>query len=220
MLHKLSQYILWYIIKFLVFTYKVKFVGEENRDHATEMSPNKSFLFSCWHEHVYQELCAHAWTRPYLILASRSKDGDYAAFVGNRLGYVTIRGSSRKKDKDKGGKEAIETYVKGLKEGINCGITVDGPKGPRRVCKPGIVIMAMRSKSLILPTIAVSSSYWEFNSWDKFKVPKPWATITIIYGTPIEVPETATPEEVDALCLRVAEAMEKSEADYRLANNA
>lgn len=215
MLHQLVQRILWYIIRCFLSTYKFKFHGEENRDKAIAMSPNNSFLFSVWHEHVYQVLLAHAWTRPYLVLTSRSKDGDYAAYTCEQLGYVVVRGSSRKKGKDKGGKEAIETYVKGLKDSISCGITIDGPKGPRRQAKPGVVIIAARSGSVIIPSIAVASSYWEFNSWDRFKVPKPFATINIIFGEHIVVPTEVTPEQVESICLEVNRLMEKTEADFR-----
>src|SRR4051812_13008079 len=102
--------LIWSVIRLLVSTYRIEFKNSELR-------PKGSFVFAVWHEQVVGALTAHAWTENYLTLASRSKDGDYAAYVARKMGYVTIRGSSRKKNVDKGGKEAILEYIAGLQNG-------------------------------------------------------------------------------------------------------
>ena len=159
-----------------------------------------------WHEHVLGIMAAHAWSEPLLALASKSKDGDYAAFVAKKLGFTPVRGSSKKKGKDKGGKEAMQIYIEGLTRGLRGGLTVDGPKGPRRECKPGAVIIAKESGAPILPTASHFHSYWEFKkSWDKFKIPKPFSRIDIIYGEPICVHPSTTNEEVEKICIQIAE---------------
>lgn len=207
MLHKILQNILWFIIWAIRLTQKFEFRGLENRVKAESLHPKNVFIFAVWHEHVLSVLSAHAWTIPCLTLASRSKDGDYAAFVCKKFGYTPVRGSSRKKNKDKGGKEAIQEYISKMGAGICGGITVDGPKGPRHGCKPGIVLIAKETQAPIIPAIAESRSVCEFNSWDRFKVPKPFATIVITYGEPIMVPPDATPEQVTEYCHLVEERL-------------
>lgn len=214
MMHKILQRIAWLFLRTLIATYRVEFRQVENKKKAQELTPNRSFIFACWHGQVLTSLCAHAFTEPFAVLASRSKDGDYAAFVSEKMGYVAVRGSSRKKNKDKGGKEAISQFVAKLKEGISVGITMDGPKGPRHVVKVGTPVIALQAGSPIVPTIGLASSFWEFNSWDKFQIAKPFSKLTIIYGEPIPVPQDATPEMVSEICIQVAEAMKRVEEDF------
>lgn len=203
---------IWFLIRSLIATYRFHFFQTENKDKAIKINPNGSYLMAIWHEHVLGIMAAHAWTEPLLALASRSKDGDYAAYVAKKLGFTPVRGSSKKKGKDKGGKEALQIYIEGLSKGLRGGLTVDGPKGPRRECKPGVAIIAKETRAPILPTASHFHSCWEFNkSWDKFKIPKPFSRIDIIYGEPITVPSSATNEEIDKICLRIAENLNAEE---------
>ncbi len=193
MLHLILQHILWFMIRTLMSTWRVEVRRADLREKAKTMNPAGSFVFALWHEHVVSVMTGHAWTEPYLALASRSKDGDYAAFISKKMGFTSVRGSSRKGKKDKGGKEALLEYVHKLKLGVSGGLTVDGPKGPRQECKPGIVLMSKETGAPVLPVVALASSFWQFNSWDKFKIPKPFAKIVMLYGEPL-LPQT--PEEV------------------------
>ena len=214
MIHLLLQNIVWFFVKSLIMTYKVQWVGVENLARARAASPDNSMIVTAFHETVVPVMRAHAWTEPFALLSSRSKDGDYAAFVSKKMGFIAVRGSSKKRNKDKGGKEAMEEFLLNLRSGNGIGITIDGPKGPRHICKPGAVVLAQKSGAPILPTIGVSSSYWEFGSWDRFKLPKPFATITVIYGEPIFVPADSTPEEISRYCVQVSDVMKKILADF------
>lgn len=198
---------IWLIIKSLVVTYRITIKGVEHREEARALNAKGSFVFAVWHEQVVSVMSALAWTEPYLALSSRSKDGDYAAFVSEKMGFVAVRGSSKKKNKDKGGKEALQEYITKLNQGISGGLTVDGPKGPRRKCKPGAVIMSQQTGAPILPVAGIAERFWQFNSWDKFKIPKPFSKITMIYGKPIQVDESAGPERIAEYCNQVAQVL-------------
>lgn len=208
-MHKLLQNLVWLVIRLLISTYKTEVRGLEHREKAKKLSPNGSFIFVMWHEQVISCMNGHRNTEPYLALASRSKDGDYAAFVARKMGFTPVRGSSNKKRQDKGGKEAMAIYVDKLKEGISGGITVDGPKGPRHKCKPGAVVMAKLTGASILPVVGVAARYWEFNSWDKFKIPKPFSKIILCYGAPIQIEADASDERVNQICEEVNQALIK-----------
>lgn len=198
---------IWFIIKSLVSTYRITINGVQYREEARALNPIGSFVFAVWHEQVVSVMSGHAWTEPYLALSSRSKDGDYAAFVSQKMGFVAVRGSSKKKNKDKGGKEALQEYITKLNQGISGGLTVDGPKGPRQQCKPGAVIMSQQTGAPILPVAGIAERYWQFNSWDKFKIPKPFSKITMIYGKPIQIEADANPERVTEVCKQVTQAL-------------
>ena len=198
MIHKLLLQLSWLIFKALISTYRIELRGTRHREQAILMHPKGAFVFAVWHEQVLGAMLAHAWTKPYLALASRSKDGDYAAHISTKLGFKPVRGSSRKRGKDKGGKEAIQEYIENIEAGMSGGLTVDGPKGPRRECKAGAIIIAKQTGAAILPLSSHYSSYWEFNSWDKFKLPKPFSKIIVTYGAPIRITEEMGPEVVTA----------------------
>lgn len=215
MIHKFLQFIIWIIVRSLVKTYKFNVINLENREKTRALNPNRAFIFAVWHGQVLSAMSYHAWTEPFLILASRSKDGDYAAYVASKMNFVPVRGSSKKKNKDKGGKEAMLEFIAKLKLGTSAGLTVDGPKGPNQECKVGVVIMSKESRAAILPTVCLPNSYWQFNSWDKFKIPKPFTTINVIYGEPMLIPAEATPEEIESYRFQISDVMKKLEADFK-----
>lgn len=191
-----------------MFTYRFRHL-KSNKSERDKIQG--AFIFAIWHEQMIGFLSAHAWTQPYLTLASKSKDGDYAAFVSEHMGFIPVRGSSKKKNAEKGGKEAIETYIQQLGSGICGGITVDGPKGPRHSCKIGIAKIAQQSGCPIIPGVAVASNYWTLKSWDKFKIPKPFSRIDVVYSEPIWVKKDASPEELSEVCKMIENILVKLE---------
>lgn len=210
--HIMLQHLIWYIIKALISTYKIEIRGIEHREKARSLHPKGAYIFAVWHEQVVSVMSGHAWTQPYLALASRSKDGDYAAFVSTKMGFISVRGSSKKRNKDKGGKEAMLEYIHKMRQGFSGGITVDGPKGPRQVCKPGVVVIAKETGAAVLPVVGIAQRYWKFNSWDQFKIPKPFSRIIMEYGEPVSVAPESTPEDIEAACDRVRTILQELEA--------
>ena len=84
---------------------------------------------------------------------------------------------------------------------ITTGITLDGPRGPRRVAKPGAVILAGRTKSPMIPLVLAASTSWRMSSWDRLVIPKPFARIVCAYGDPIQPPLDDGEEEVERVRL-------------------
>jgi lysophospholipid acyltransferase (LPLAT)-like uncharacterized protein len=213
--HLILQRLIWYFIKALFATIKFKIKNPEIEQKAKQMSPSNSFVFAVWHEQVVSVMRTLAWSSPYLALASRSKDGDYAAFVSKKLGYIPVRGSSKKRNKDKGGREAVQTYITQLKAGVSGGITVDGPKGPRQRCKVGVALIARQTGSPVVPVVGIPTKFWEFNSWDKFKIPKPFSTIYFEYGEPIKIESEASEERLEEYCLQIETSLKNLELKIR-----
>jgi hypothetical protein len=115
-------------------------------------------MFGIFHYQLFGGVLGHAWKAPYVVLASKSSDGNVAAKICEKLGHVPVRGSSRRNGVDKGGKEAIEAFITKMQQGNMGAITIDGPKGPPLICKPGINIIAHGSGVWIVPLIAVYSN--------------------------------------------------------------
>ena len=99
----------------------------------------------------------------------RAVPGRFAA----SLGYRAVRGSSTR-----GGARALLGAVRELRAGGAVAFTPDGPRGPRRELKPGVVAAAQRGGGVIVPIHAEADRAWRLHSWDRFMIPKPFARVT------------------------------------------
>ena len=70
--------------------------------------------------------------------------------------------------------------------------TIDGPRGPRYVAKPGPVILARRAGSPIsVFHIGLKRAFTFKKSWDLFQVPLPFSRAVMFVAPPIRVPVDA-----------------------------
>lgn len=127
------------------------------------------------------------------VLVSRSRDGEMIADVIEHMGFKTIRGSKGKK----GAVEASMQMLTALKNGEDCAMMVDGPKGPPKVVKDGVIKIAKLSGAPIVPMCWYSSNFtWvQFPSWDKLRMPIFNTNLINLYGKPIYVTEEDDIEE-------------------------
>jgi lysophospholipid acyltransferase (LPLAT)-like uncharacterized protein len=138
-------------------------------------------VFLLWHE-VLLPLLWHHRRQDIAIVVSENRDGQYLADFALALGYRAVRGSS-----SRGATRALLGAVRELQAGRAVAFTPDGPRGPRRELKPGVVAAAQRGGAVIVPIHARADRAWRLDSWDRFLIPKPAARITVAYGRPFEV---------------------------------
>jgi hypothetical protein len=156
-------------------------------------------VFAFWHEAL---LCsAHRFRNLGIaIVISRSFDGELIARVVERLGFIAVRGSSTR-----GGPSVLRQMQQAYVDGRICAFTADGPKGPRRVAKPGAAQLAVLTGAEWVGAFhAEASSAWRLGSWDRFVIPKPWARITFAW------PAHAVPEP-EAVQRALDEAVQMAE---------
>ena len=138
-------------------------------------------VFLLWHE-VLLPLLWHHRKQDIAIVVSENRDGQYLADFAASLGYRAVRGSS-----SRGAARALLGAVRELQAGRAVAFTPDGPRGPRRELKPGVVAAAQRGGGVIVPIHARADRGWRLDSWDRFLIPKPAARVTVTYGRPFEV---------------------------------
>ncbi|HKE90273.1 MAG TPA: lysophospholipid acyltransferase family protein [Gemmatimonadales bacterium] len=141
----------------------------------------RPFIFALWHNRILPLLYAHRH-EGMVLLISRHRDGGYLATLAERWGYHFVRGSSQR-----GGEVGLLGVVRALKGGNVVAVTPDGPRGPVERVKPGVVAAAQHAGVPIIPATARVSRSWTLGSWDRFAIPKPFATIDVVYGVPLEV---------------------------------
>lgn len=165
-------------------TYRYRF---ENNHILQELkNKNQNFILAIWHQNLFAGILAQTGLK-HIVIVSKSSDAQPVAYTCTNLGHLVVRGSSRKGNVDKNGQAAKEEMIECLKAGYPGAVTIDGPKGPAKKAKPGIIDMARKSKAVIVPYIVCPQDYWQFNSWDHFRLPKPFTKILIAYGEPVLV---------------------------------
>jgi lysophospholipid acyltransferase (LPLAT)-like uncharacterized protein len=162
-------------------------------------SPDRErFIYAFWHE----SFLAPAKIRTDVkALVSQSADGELIAQVCHHLGLGTIRGSSKR-----GGVEAL---LQLLDEGAHThlAITPDGPRGPRRQLKSGIILLASLTGLPIAPLGIGFTHAWRFRSWDRFAVPYPFSTVVGVIGRPLAVPRDLDAAGIEHHRRRVEDAL-------------
>lgn len=139
-------------------------------------------VYALWHEHLLPLSYLYRGSGA-VALVSEHRDGEILARVLERMGYGAARGSSTR-----GGRAGLEAMIEAGEAGRPLAFTPDGPRGPARSCKPGVVRAAAETGLQVVPVAAAASRYRRLGSWDRFLLPSPWARIHVGLGPPIEVP--------------------------------
>jgi len=160
--------------------------------------PRERVIYAFWHRNMIPLMFQRKFEK-IVILVSPSKDGELVAAPIRVLGYQTVRGSSSRK-----GISALKKMIEFSRE-YSLGITPDGPTGPSEKIKDGLLYLAFQTQLPIVPVAVDVASEWTFDSWDKFRFPKPFSKIQISYGEPIFI---RNKEEIDAKTDFVQKAMD------------
>lgn len=114
-------------------------------------------------------------------------DGEVIARVVGKWGFKLVRGSKGRK----GAIEASMQMIDALKNGENCAMMVDGPRGPAKVVKDGVIKIAKMANAPIVPIYWYSENFnwFKLPSWDGLRMPILDVRLINLYGKPIYVGE-------------------------------
>ncbi len=167
------------VLKLLASTWRIRLVHEDRwRALYQALQPH---VFLLWHEALLPLLWQHRG-QGIAIVVSEAREGRYLSDFAASLGYRSLLGSSTR-----GGARALLGAVRELQAGRPVAFTPDGPRGPRRELKPGVVAAAQRGGAPIVPLHAEADRAWRLHSWDRLMIPKPGARVWVNYGQPFEV---------------------------------
>ena len=146
------------------------------------------FAFCLWHDAIAIAVFAlRTWNLSGLI--SRHTDGGYLADSCRIAGIHPVRGSA-----SRGGAEAVAELLRLTH--LHLAITPDGPRGPRRTMKEGIIFISSRSRRPIVPTAIAATNAWKIpGRWTDMLIPKPFSRVTLIAGRAIQVPSDLKRED-------------------------
>ncbi len=168
-------------LRVLASTWRLRVLGRDGLDQLR--ATQTPALIVIWHGELLPCVWMHRG-EGIAVLISEHQDGEIIAQIAEGMGYApSVRGSS-----SRGAARALLQLVRTLRSGVDVGITPDGPRGPAKVMAMGAVAASQRAGAPMVPLRAHASSAWRLRSWDRFLVPKPFARVTLAYGTPTVVP--------------------------------
>lgn len=146
-------------------------------------------IFAFWHRSIFP-IMWWARHRGIVVMHSTNFDGQWTGRVIKRLGYGTAQGSSTR-----GGLRGLAVMTQRLEEGLDVAFTIDGPRGPRYVAKPGPVMLAWRTGCpIVVFHVGLEGAHTFRKTWDLFQIPYLFSHAVILFAPPICVPADADHE--------------------------
>lgn len=186
-LPRLYAYSWRFTLRLLALTWRYEVHGKEAFNQGAK--ENKTILMM-WHHRfaIVPELLRQvAPTFYYTAFVSASRDG----MIVGHLAKSFRQGEAVCAHKDTR-HHALKQLIEHLEKSDRILLyTPDGPKGPSCKVKPGIAITAQKTGAHIYPLAWEASRCWQLPTWDKMKIPKPFAKLIVKVGEPI----TLSPHE-------------------------
>ncbi len=175
-------------------------------------SSNRRAIYVFWHGRIFAATYFFR-NQGVVVMTSQARDGEYIGRVIQRFGYGTARGSS-----SRGRRRALDGMIDVLQHKNNDVVfTIDGPRGPRYIAKPGAVWLAARTGFPVIPFSVCAEKKWVSRSWDRFHIPKPFSRAVVLFEPPICVKQGASAEEMaeaQQLVQRSLETLLEREGSY------
>lgn len=156
---------------------------EDDPAYLAARSAGERFLYCFWHSRLLPLVFTHRG-EGVTMLVSQHRDGELISRVIEKMGFMSARGSSTR-----GGDHAVRDMIRHARLNRHLALTPDGPRGPAEVLKPGLIYLASRLHRRVVPIGTASRPVWVAKSWDRFRVPHPFARVCVSHGAPIGIPE-------------------------------
>jgi lysophospholipid acyltransferase (LPLAT)-like uncharacterized protein len=176
-----------WVMRIWFFTVRVEILDRDTYDdYFLQLNGKHNVVAGSWHRHAIFLFYFFRNLENRLIMISQSRDGEMTAGIARRLGYTPVRGSS-----SKGGGKALNALIETMKskdKAYLCGTPVDGPRGPARKLKKGMVILAREADAYFVPMAASGTRVWTFpRAWDRTILPKPFSKMVVGFGQPCKI---------------------------------
>jgi lysophospholipid acyltransferase (LPLAT)-like uncharacterized protein len=179
------------LIRILGPTLRYEVLGWHHADavHAS----GKRIIWAFWHRIIIPIVWWHR-NHGVVVMNTTAFDGQWTRKVIEWLGFGTAQGSS-----SRGGLRGLAVMARRLEEGLDCAFTIDGPRGPRFIAKPGPVMLARKTGCPVMVFhIGVNRGKTFQKTWDHFLLPMPFARAVILFAPPIYVSADADPQQLEA----------------------
>jgi lysophospholipid acyltransferase (LPLAT)-like uncharacterized protein len=184
-----------------------RYVTENEQTLTDLLKGDRPVVGAFLHARTFQLL--HYFSRPargrWMLMCSRSSDGDLMTSLEESLGYRVARGSS-----GSGGARALAEMIRAQREDrqLHSCLAVDGSRGPRGIAQLGILTLARKANGVLLPVAASTTQCWvNQRSWDRTVIPKLGAEIRILIGEPMDIPRQLNEIQAEDLRLELQQRL-------------
>jgi lysophospholipid acyltransferase (LPLAT)-like uncharacterized protein len=179
------------VIRALGPTLRYEVLGHQHIERAN--SSGQRCILAFWHRCIIP-MVWWARNRGIVVLNTTAFDGQWTRKVIEWLGFDTAQGSSTR-----GGLRGLAIMAKRMEQGRDSVFTIDGPRGPRYIAKPGPVMLARKTGfPIVVFHSAVDCGKTFTNTWDHFLLPAPFARAVILFAPPIYVPTDANAQVIES----------------------
>lgn len=190
------------VIRMLGPTLRYEVLGWQNAERV--YASGKRCIWAFWHRVIIPIVWWHR-NKGVVVMNTTAFDGQWTRKVIEWLGFGTAQGSS-----SRGGLRGLAVMARRLDEGVDCAFTIDGPRGPRYVAKPGPVMLARKTGCPILVFhIGVERGKTFEKTWDHFLLPAPFSRTMILFAPPIYVAADANAEAMEAKHAEMQKELER-----------
>ncbi len=178
-------------------TWRFEIHGDEKLREL--FAAGKPVVFGFWHE----SLLVLSWYAARLLrageritfLISPSVDGEFGVMMLALYGGKAVRGSATRS-----GVSALRGLYRAIHHGgMSPAITLDGPKGPVRYCKPGAVMIARMAGVPVVPIGCGAQRGFRAPTWDRHLIPLATSKVVLKVGDPITVTAGASGVDIEAV---------------------
>lgn len=180
-------------------TLRFRVISEEGGPPADDPL-KKPGIYCFWHRCVFPATWFFRGQK-IAVMTSQSLDGEAIARTIEHFGFRAVRGSS-----SRGGVRALLGMHTEIEEGGVAAFTIDGPRGPMYVAKPGPVLLAKNTRVPLAVFHIALKSAWVLNSWDRFMLPKPFSQAVLYISRMMHVSDTS---DVDASHAEMQAALDR-----------
>jgi len=162
------------------------------------------FVYSFWHScmlpamYLYRDLKVR-------VMSSDSFDGEYTGRIIRKFGFVKVRGSS-----SRGAVRALIGMKREIDRGWTAAFTIDGPRGPKYVVKPGPVALSKMTGAPMMAFHIGLDRPWVLKTWDALMIPKPFSRALIRVSASMPVPPDAKEVEMDRWQAELQSALDRA----------
>ena len=157
-----------------------RFTVSDAPEYTAALVRGERFVYTFWHSALLPLAVLHRHEGS-AVLVSRHRDGELITRVLERLGFVTARGSSTR-----GGEAGVRGMLAWAGQDRHLAVATDGPRGPAEQVKPGALYIAERTGRRMVPVGMAAHRTWALRSWDRFRVPWPFARVLVSHGAPFD----------------------------------
>jgi len=183
---------------------RIEYAGKEHIEHT----PNH--IFCLWHENLPLFFMAHAYFhKPNIWLTFPLWFMKPVHVMKKNIGIRELAYGASGHD----GKAALQQVLARLKEGWSTFVAPDGPKGPNKVAKDGVLIMSLKTGVPIIPMRFQLEKEWRLSTWDKKRYPVFFSKLTVIYGEPQYVTADNFETIKESICSAMNDPSESVEGD-------